>query len=147
MVLGGSPYRTLHAAALLQEGMAPEIWQTGWTDEKHRLPEGIADESAYLMVTHSTWEDGQAIAALARVRHVQRILVVTDWFHSRRALCVLQHHLRGSNVAISYTPVSQPPESLNSWWWWEWRTREHVLSELGKLLYYWIRYGVPFWKF
>ena len=165
--------------ALYHQGLAPELWHTGDTikpGSRMKDPEsmhfarfaarlaverGVPAQSIHLLATTSTWEDGQQVIALARAREIKSILVVTDWYHSRRALRVLARQastgrragsqpgtLEGSDAepAIYYAPsadqdalgIAYGPEN-----WWRHRAGwAAVLGELLKMCYYTLRYGV-----
>jgi uncharacterized SAM-binding protein YcdF (DUF218 family) len=156
VVFGGSRNRTQQGIELFEQGLAPELWHTGWsepatppsrreqlaakTDGGHRLPE----HAIHLLETTSTWEDGREVARLAQQQGVQHLLVVTDWHHSRRAVCMLRHHLRESSITVSFASALDTPGHIATWWQHK-HTRHLVISEWQKLLYYWVRYGVPTW--
>ena len=110
---GGGPERMIHGIALYQQGWAPELWYTGdrplsaltsFSDGQiaryFALAQGVPDNAIRLLPTTSTWEDGQKIAGLVRKEHIHSIIVVTDWYHSRRALCVIQKKLTGTTVRV-----------------------------------------------
>lgn len=161
VVLGGARTRSRSGIALFQRGIATELWHTGWkeppfpseTSNHDHLtdlagqPHQVPSEAIHLLTTRSTWEDGREIAALARKRHVQSIVVVTDWFHSRRALCVIRHHLRGSGVTVYYkpNPIVPMPDTFETVWQ-DNHLRALVFSELKKLIYYGVHYGLPLWR-
>lgn len=158
-VFGGNQARTKRALKLYRQGMAPQIWQTGWqyADDSsndaatayQELQKTVSEDARHIVSTTSTWEDAQVIARLAREHNIQRMLVVTDQLHSRRALCSLRHHLDDtSDIAISYSPVlvktSDNERALDTWWQ-NPRIRRQVLNEYLKLGYYLLRYGVVPW--
>lgn len=157
VVLGGDSRRTLHGITLYRQGLAPEIWHTGdclcsgetassaQSAAQLSTERGVPVEAIHLLATESTWEDGQEIARLARERQVQSILVVADWTHSRRALCVIQQQLADSGKTVYYSPS---PDSLyGPGNWWQYRQGwEAVLTELAKIGVYWIRDGVAPWR-
>jgi uncharacterized SAM-binding protein YcdF (DUF218 family) len=149
--------RTDYGIKLFKQGMAPEIWHTGWNSPEsdasinNRIQAKlqaahIPHEAVHLLTTSSTWEDGEETAALARQRGVRSILVVTDWYHSRRALCVIRHHLKGSGVDIYYAQRGKPYPHLETWWKKGNSNYGLVELELKKLAYYFVRYGLPLWE-
>ena len=145
VVLGGSSERTLRGIELYQQGAAPAFWQTGncatSPDCTLALQGGVPEYALQAPVTHSTWQDGAAIAELARKQNVRSILVVTDWYHARRALGVMQKQLAGSSVTIFYEFL--PPQGFASKDWWRYpEGRDVVIGELIRIGYYWLRYGV-----
>lgn len=145
-----------HGIELFQRGLASEFWYTGHVPlpaqettpaqmiARQAEEQGIAAHAIHLLATTSTWEDGIETAALVRERDIDSIIVVTSWYHSRRALCVIKHHLRGSGVQVLYSaPAIEEQRPAN--WWQNRYSRRHVLSELAKIGYYQLRYGVSPW--
>jgi uncharacterized SAM-binding protein YcdF (DUF218 family) len=105
---------------------------------------GVPEEAIYLVATLNTWGDSQGIAALAKERQVQSILVVTDWWHGRRALCAIKKQLADSEISVYYaspTDSSYGPED----WWQHKNGRVAVFRELVKIGFYWVRYGMTPW--
>lgn len=154
---GGHPQRILHGISLYQQGLAPELWHTGHVKESGRtasfgtsavqlaVERGVPAEAIHLLPTTSTWEDGQEIKAFAERRQVNSILVVTSWYHSRRALCVIKQQFEGSGVSILYDPPSDLRYGPDRWWrdFDDWAA---VLKELVKIGFYWPRYGLAPWR-
>jgi uncharacterized SAM-binding protein YcdF (DUF218 family) len=159
VVLGGSLDRATHGIDLMQDGRADEFWHTGYTGPptanaeasvavaaaQRAVEQGIAADKVYLLPTTSTWEDGREVAAFVRQRNVSSIIVVTNWYHSRRALCVLQHHLHGRDITVYYSAPTDPAYGPDNWWQDE-ATRWDVVGELFKIGFYTIRYGVISWQ-
>lgn len=151
VVLGGRyPYRDQHAIDLYHQGMGEEIWRTGPVElpagrlvqraRQLAREQGVPEEAYFVLESYSTWDDGQQIAALARERQTRSVLIVTDWAHSRRALCVIGRHLAGSEVTVLYDyprDLAIHPDN----WWRDGYGREAVLTELGKIGFYALRYG------
>jgi hypothetical protein len=153
-VHAGNLERLKYGVTLYQQGLAPEVWYTGDTEQYSRHIEqaqeiaaegGIPANRFHLLATTSTWEDGREIARLAKERGIERLIIVTDWPHSRRAFCVDRHHFRGSNITLFYTTPPDPPFGPDTW-------RQHpagrrvVLRELGKIMLYWLYYGLNPWN-
>jgi hypothetical protein len=154
VVHGGSQERFPYGIELYHQGLGSELWIAGlqtdaYTDTVRAardmaIASGIPPDSIYLLAATSTWEDGREIAGLARERKKTHLLVVTSWWHSRRALCNDYHHLRGSGVAVSF--AAPPPYIARPDNWWRSRYgQERVLSELGKTAFYWFAYGLNPW--
>lgn len=155
VVLGGRyPYRDQHAIDLYHQGMGQEIWRTGPVElpagrlvqraRQLAREQGVPEAAYFVLESYSTWDDGQQIAALAHERQTRSVLIVTDWAHSRRALCVIGRHLGRSGVTVHYDhprDLAIQPDN----WWRDGYGREAVLSELGKMGFYALRYGtLPF---
>jgi uncharacterized SAM-binding protein YcdF (DUF218 family) len=152
---GGHPTRVEQGIALYQRGLAPELWHTGdvpppgaklsQADRAATMAveRGLPPDAIYLLATSSTWEDGQAIAALARERGAGRLLVVTDWTHSRRAICTIRQAADPS-VEVSYAPPPLAEYGPGTWWLSPsgiWALRR----ELPAIMFYWLQYDInPF---
>lgn len=154
VVLGGGPERLPAAIDLFHEGIAPELWYTGAREDsldpagnearlayKTAQEMGIPAEAITMLTTISTWEDGQQIAATAQARGTRSILVITNWYHGRRALCIIHHHLRDQRVQIYYQPVETSGFGPDDWWLSEDVSRT-VTTELYKIIFYWGYYGL-----
>ena len=69
---------------------------------------------------------------------------MTHWYHSRRALCVVRHHLP-EGVTVYYSPP--PPTAVSADNWWE--NEEGlvaVINEFIKTGFYWWHYGLAPWR-
>jgi uncharacterized SAM-binding protein YcdF (DUF218 family) len=167
---GGGPERMHHGITLYKQGAAPELWYTGdmaspelpsfnqgRMGKQYAIEQGVPAEDIVLLKSTSTWEDAQAIAAMVEQRTIKRLLVVTSWYHSRRALCVVRHHLAGNNggsgnegggagsVELRFSPAPTSVYDADSWW-----KHEHglvsVVNEIIKGGYYWWSYGLAPWE-
>ncbi|MBK9713262.1 MAG: YdcF family protein [Kouleothrix sp.] len=148
-VHGGNPARTQYGVVLYRQGLAPEMSLTGYADfetditrrVEHDL--GMPAQSFRYLVTTSTWSDGHEIAAAIRAHKLHSVIIVTDWWHSRRALCATEQQLGGYDVAIELAPSPSPAGPAD--WWRNAEIRHDVLSELVKFGYYAVRYGMNPW--
>jgi len=150
---GGFPLRNQHAIDLYREGWAREIWRTGDLPggsvvlQKARrlaLQQGVPETAFVPVATDSTWADGREIARMAQERHAQRLLIVTEWPHSRRAMCVINRHLAGTGVVAFYDGPRHPPYTPVNWWR-DPEGRRIVSGEMLKTIYYLLRFGVTPW--
>lgn len=142
---------------LYRQGLAPQLWYTGdvpfpqmanFTDgqlaRRFAIDQGVPPEKIRLLPTTSTWEDGQAIATAMNRNGTRRILVVTTWYHSRRALCVIQRQLMGTGIVVYYSAPPSVPYGPENWWQKE-EGLVAVSNELLKFGLYWWKYGLaPF---
>jgi len=149
IVHGGNPDRTEYGVGLYRRGLAPELWLTGYERTRtHALDvvvksDGVPDQAFHFLTSTSTWIDGQQIAATIRARKLHSVVIVTDWWHSRRALCATEQQLQGYNVTIAFEPSPAPAGPTD--WWQNPEMRGDVVSELVKLAYYGVRYGMTPW--
>lgn len=148
-VHGGNRVRTAYGIGLFYQGFAPQLWHSSYPRGRQStttavLSAGVPSTAFRWLSSTSTWTDGAQIADQARTENLKSVLIVTDWWHSRRAVCVDKHHLRGLSVsvAVSLAPAPYGPEN----WWYDPAMREKVVSELIKLVYYTVRYRVWPWS-
>ena len=154
---GGGPERAVHGIQLYRQGVAPRLWFTGdralpemtsFTDGQlardFAVRAGVPENDIGLLNTSSTWEDGQQIAAHVEQQNLRRIVIVTNWYHSRRALAVIRRHLAGKSVQVYYSP---PPTSTccPDKWWVRDESLVTVINEWIKIGLYAARYKVASW--
>jgi uncharacterized SAM-binding protein YcdF (DUF218 family) len=145
VVLGGTPDRAERAAELFKEGEAPEILVSGKGDcasnEKLLEKEGVTNAAIILeSKSHTTRENAEFSIPLLRQMGAQRVIIVTSWYHSRRALACFEHYGAGIKFYSRPSYFAYPRAE-----WHPKRISGYVRSEYLKLLGYWVRYGV--WPF
>jgi len=143
VVLGGGwVERSKRAAELFQENAAPRILVTGSGDCEKNLKLLIeAGVPARLIETEcesrTTHENAQNTIKLLRQQQIRRVILVTTWYHSRRARACFRH------LAPDIEFYCRP--SYYGYARAEWPRRgitRFVRAEYPKLLGYWVRYGV-----
>jgi uncharacterized SAM-binding protein YcdF (DUF218 family) len=138
---GGGTERPERAAELFKAGEAPLIMCSGLGDDRaHKayLVRAAVPAADILLEpkSNTTRENAEFTIALLRARHITNAIIVTSWYHSRRALACFQHYAPDirfySRPAYFTTPQS------------EWRPRDklRIKAEFAKLLGYWLLYGV-----
>jgi len=146
VVLGGGLHeRAERAAELFKTGEAPLIICTGSGDADANegwLTNSGVSPSAILLEpkARSTRENAKFTIAMLHERHIHSAIIVTSWYHSRRALACFEHYApeikfysRPSYYAFSKTD------------WKPTGVSRYVKFEYVKLLGYWLCYGVcPF---
>ncbi|MDQ3665635.1 MAG: YdcF family protein [Acidobacteriota bacterium] len=163
VLAGSSAYteRALHAAQLFGEGRAPAIILThdgersGWSDAEQRNPffveraaeelrrAGVPAERIQVLprAVSSTHEEAILLREYTATHQLHSVLFVTSAYHSRRALWISRHVLRGSGVEVGLSapaPGRQMPSPMT--WWWRPRGWRIVAGEYVKLAYYRLRY-------
>ena len=146
VVLGGGVHdRPAHAADLYSRQDAPAIILTGAGDDliNWRILHDAGVPAKAIQIENkslNTQENALYTIKLLRARHYHRIILVTSWYHSRRALKTFAHY------APDLTFYSRPSyfALARKDWAKSWTGhRSHL--EFIKLAGYWIRYGVnPF---
>ncbi len=143
VVLGGGWVdRSQRAAQLYAEHAAPLLVITGAGDcETNRsllLRYGVPAQAIQTEChSHNSKENAQFTVELLRKQHARRVILVTTWYHSRRALACFRH------FAPDMQFYSRP--SYYGYPYGEWLKKgmaTNVGSEYVKLLYYWLRYGI-----
>jgi uncharacterized SAM-binding protein YcdF (DUF218 family) len=146
VVLGGGAHeRPERAAELFKEHAAPRIIVSGYGDcEINRyllVAAGVPAKAVELEnKSRTTKENAQFTVQLFREQKLKRVIIVTSWYHSRRALACFRHYApeikfysRPSYFASTRADWSHNPIGRRIW------------LEYAKLIGYWIRYGVcPF---
>lgn len=154
VVLASNPKRIHHAVNLYTQGYAPVVV---FTDATYK-DAGLACSSALLDVpaaqalglpadavvitgdeVTSTYDEAVATRTLVDERGWQRLIVVTDPFHTRRAAATFRALIPGVTVTASATPDGE--YDPRHWW----RSEEGVMAaitEVGKLAFYWVTYGI-----
>ncbi len=142
---GGSRERPERAAELFKTGEASFIICTGIGDagaNEASLTNAGVPRSAILLEPKSrtTRENAEFTIAMLHARHVKSAIIVTSWFHSRRALACFEHYapdiiFYSRPSYFGYDRADWQPDSISGF----------VKSEYVKLLGYWVRYGV--WPF
>ena len=145
VVLGGEDGRAERAAELYQQGAAPAIVVTGYGDclknvqllERKGVPAAaILAEPAAL----STLENATKSVPLLRALRAHHVILVTTWYHSRRAVACFEHVAPDMQFFSrpAYTGFEPKPPNRTGYGW-------HVNYEYVKLAGYWFEYGVcPF---
>jgi uncharacterized SAM-binding protein YcdF (DUF218 family) len=158
VILGGSlENRPAAAAALYNQGLAPRVIYMDVKFEHGPLigpecsePEltrkileksGVPD-SALMRIGHqvgSTWDESQAVRAWVQSNTATKIIIVTDIFHTRRVRWLFNKQLKGLNVHVQVSAVTNPNYGVTNWW----QKEEGLISfqnEWVKLPYYWAKY-------
>jgi uncharacterized SAM-binding protein YcdF (DUF218 family) len=161
VVLAGDRERIVHGIDLYKQGLADEIWYTGdvtftiapipnesQTARQYAIEQGVPATAITLLPSTSTWEDALAIRAHMDERGVDNILLVTSWYHSRRALCIMRRHLDLATGTHQMSWYAVPTDSYHynpdNWWQHEFGL-VNVQNEFIKFGHYWLAYGLcPF---
>jgi len=142
---GGSLERPERAVELFKAGAAPLIVCTGIGDAEvyasYLTHAGVPAADILLEPdSHSTKENAKYTVAMLRARHLKSAIIVTTWYHSRRALACFEHY------APDVTFYSRP--SYYGYPKTEWNrpgVSHYIKAEYVKLPGYWVCYGV--WPF
>jgi uncharacterized SAM-binding protein YcdF (DUF218 family) len=143
IVLGGGNHeRPVRAAELFRQHVAPRIIHTGEGDDainRQILLQAGVPAGAIQIENKSltTRENAEFTIQLLRAEKIHRAVIVTSWYHSRRALETFQHYApdikfysRPSYYGFARAEWSRP--GFN----------KRMRLEFLKLPGYWIRYGI-----
>ena len=139
---GGAGERPTRAAELYHAGVAKKIIVSGAgdTDDNRRLlaHRGVPP-SAIQMERDSKTTKENAVFSMPLLRDLgaKRVVIVTSWYHSRRALRCFQHY--GPGIQFFSRPSYFAFHRSN---WSRERTARRIRVEYTKLFWYCIRFGV-----
>ena len=141
VVLGGEPLvRVKTAAALITNGYAPSVFLTGQGDcednLRHLQQLGISTNHVVLECDSiSTQENALFTVKLLRERQCKRVIIVTSWFHSRRALSCFSKYAPEIEFLSAPAPRSGPFRY----------ERNYIAREYIKIAWYALRWQVLPW--
>jgi uncharacterized SAM-binding protein YcdF (DUF218 family) len=139
---GGAGERPTRAAELYHAGVAKKIIVSGAgdTDDNRRLlvHRGVP-ASAIQMERDSKTTKENAMFSIPLLRNLgaKRVIIVTSWYHSRRALRCFQHF--GPDIQFYSRPSYFAYRRSD---WSSERTARRIRIEYSKILWYWFRFGV-----
>jgi uncharacterized SAM-binding protein YcdF (DUF218 family) len=142
---GGMGERPSRAAELFKSGAAPEIIVSGAGDaeENRRLLESNGVPAASIELepkSKSTKQNAQFSIPLLRRLGAKRVIIVTTWYHSRRALHAFQHYAPDMQFYSRPSYYGYPRAQ-----WSHDGISGYIRAEYVKLAGYWVCYGVcPF---
>jgi uncharacterized SAM-binding protein YcdF (DUF218 family) len=141
VVLGGNAWeRPARAAELFKAGEAAKIIVSGMDDgvpNKTLLEKAGVPGAAIVLEDDSrtTFENAKFSIPLLRQMGAHRVIIVTSWYHSRRALATFEH--LAPDILFYSRPAYLGYDSKDR------RViREHLRQEYPKLLGYWLWHGV-----
>ena len=138
VVLGGEPgARAKHAATLVTNGLAPRVFVSGLGDCQTMrdvlIKHGVRTNLIELECdARTTQENALFTVQLLRAQKCRRVILVTSWFHSRRALSSFRKYAPEIEFLSAPVPKTEP-------WQFE---RGQIASEYLKTLAYALRYGI-----
>lgn len=142
---GGSGERPARAAELYRSGVAPKIIVSGAGDAGGNrlllMNRGVPASAIELEPnSKTTKENAQFSMPLLRAAAAKRVILVTSWYHSRRALKCFRHYGPGLEFysCPSYYGFARSDWSQQHLW-------RRIRAEYFKTLGYWLCYGIcPF---
>lgn len=142
---GGEGDRVFRVAELFHDGRAPVIVVSGSGDCRSNITRlrmtGVPDTALIRECSsRTTEENAKFVAPILKERSAQKAILVTSWYHSRRARSAFQREIPDVRwiVVPAYhtTDIKERPGLAMS---------SLILMEYGKMIWYTLRYGiVPF---
>ena len=142
---GGSHDRPERAAELFKERMAPRILDSGLGDcaiyRRSLIQAGVPSQAIQMEDQSRTTRENAILGVhLLRLQGARRVIIVTSWYHSRRALACFEHY--GPEIQFYSCPAyfaNARPD------WVRHGLAHRIYLEYPKLLGYWMCYGIsPF---
>ena len=141
IVLGGGVFdRPPRAAELFKAGVASRIIVTGDgdCDENRRalVARGVSVSAIEVECrSRTTWENAKFTEPLLKAAGAKNVIIVTSWYHSRRALSTFRTAI--PTIAFTSSP-SFHSEGVRLR-----ITVSRIYKEYAKIAWYWARWGVP----
>jgi uncharacterized SAM-binding protein YcdF (DUF218 family) len=143
VVLGGDcGERAIHAAELFRSGAAPRVIVSGAGDCTKNLQvltsAGVPASAIELEYSSKTTrENAEFSIALLRAQGAKSAIIVTSWYHSRRALRCFRHYAPEIQFYSRPSRNAYPRSAWSGPGMWH-----YIRSEYVKLIGYWIGYGI-----
>ena len=140
---GGDGDRLALAVEMHAEGFAPNLVITDTASGannrlvREAMAGGFKRERIYVtdLQVDSTYDEALAVRDLALTRNWEKLMVVTDPYHTFRTRLTFQRELRGSGIEILVRPVSGHWFRSPSWFF-QAEGWQIILLEIGKLMNY-----------
>ena len=151
VVLDGADFelRLATALGLLERGYAARVlvMQSSFHRDQHAPAREAADarpDDVFLLPCSavSTREEAAAACPVLLRWGCHHVLIVTSWYHTRRARTLFARRLSKHNVWVSAYPVAAPNAPRKAWWKSK-AGRRTVALEAVKLALAWLRLDAP----
>lgn len=142
---GGARERPDQAAELFRSGAASTVIVSGQGDfasnRQILVAEGVPPSRIHVEPkSNSTKQNAQYSISLLRELGAKRVIIVTSWYHSRRALHAFQHYAPDIQFYSRPSYYGYPRTQ-----WSREGLKGYIRAEYVKLAGYWVYYGVcPF---
>jgi uncharacterized SAM-binding protein YcdF (DUF218 family) len=160
-VIAGEDYRTDYAIQIFKQGLGKKIFFTGGWCVFHKYHHGRHGEersmSQGVPSDAIAYDDSSVISTYMEAERlkewidrqpnpIRSVIVVSDPFHMRRARWTYRR-LLGDRVEVQMAPVPMEKTPYRRRWWTDRASRQYVLEEYQKSLYYILRYQLSRGKF
>ncbi len=152
MLAGGNGSRESHAADLFQQGLTRSILLCQATKQvqghaidvtrlvrAHLKQCGVPEQAIVILPgqVRSTWDEAEQVARHAGAQGWERLILVTDPYHTRRSLMAFSRAFRGLRTRLQVSPCAS--ELLNRTDWSPEMRLYFLLVEFLKVGYYGLR--------
>lgn len=142
---GGLEDRARYGAQLFCDGLASSVIVTGAGDciisRDYLTTGGVPPENIRLECdSRSTRENALHTAPILREMGARRVVLVTTWYHGRRAFTTFRDAVPEMELSILCTRPHLVEDRRPTFYSARWVFREYV-----KLGWYWMRYGISPW--
>lgn len=142
VALGGENFRKTEATALFRKGYAKKILFTGFEIEKEDYKRyGLKDGEFIYPVKYvfNTYEEAMFVKEVVNKYSFKSVIIVTAFYHSRRASYIFKKLLEKDGVEVIVVPVFYKNFNIEEWWKNRYLLKVVITEWLG-LLYYNLEY-------
>ena len=165
---GGMMTRLPHAIELYQQEYAPLIFLTEERKRvvssklKHLVGSNVDQAKEIIQALEvpvklavvpslkggatSTFDEAYDLLQYVRQHHLKRLIIVTDTFHTRRALYAFEKVMEGSKIEIQAMGAPNPIFDETNWWQADAGISTYVLEGIKYLVYRFTKQNVTFVK-
>jgi len=142
VALGGENFRKTEAKRLFREGYAKKILFTGFEIEKDDYKRYGLKEGEFIYpvkYVFNTYEEAVFVKEVVKKHNFKSVIIVTAFYHSRRASYIFKKLLEKEGVEVIVVPVFHKNFEINEWWKNRYLLKVVFIEWLG-LLYYQLEY-------
>lgn len=142
VALGGENFRKTEATVLFRKGYAKKILFTGFEIEKEDYKRyGLKDGEFIYPVKYvfNTYEEAMFVKEVVNKYSFKSVIIVTAFYHSRRASYIFKKLLEKDGVEVIVVPVFYKNFNTEEWWKNRYLLKVVITEWLG-LLYYNLEY-------
>jgi uncharacterized SAM-binding protein YcdF (DUF218 family) len=133
--------RIWKAAELYREGLAPRIILTVQKNRQALTGLGVPEERITLAPGPKTiYQEALAVAPILHEKGYRSALIVTDPYHLLRVRETFRHVFQNQPINLVFVASDMPWKGDG--WWKQKEEKLRVYSEVSKLAWYWIAYGL-----
>ncbi len=142
VALGGSRWRQREAVALIKRELAEYIaFVGGDVHESDADCLGLLRRQIIIVETpaYTTMEEALAVSRVVEERGFKSVIIITSWYHLRRAGLIFSKALDGKGVELMLHPSNHEPFDSKTWWH-SYIGRKLIIMEYIGLGSFWVGY-------